>query len=429
MYPRLSIRHTFFDDIHRNYATSIDSHGMILCNIRTHRNPITLRRPPLVQTPTALALGLVGWFSTVFANAGFAMQDSPSDFATWLASQPTDTPAQLVLSDYHVSWSVQLHEVPPPEVLAHLREQVGAAADHPEKETLAAFERRLKGDPDIERLEFWDGGAGAFRYNRSFRDESGAHYFDIVSTHRDYWVMSDRQLTLLKPHREVPNRDYRSSEPEIRMQLSLMLSGGFALVPGMDLMKQSVQVTNGSWQCMMRIRATGAALLYEGIWDAGLTTYVVHRVSIAESPGGPADVGKCWVMTDWRGVADMSHPVAGRVEERLPDGRLRRVLVLESVERVDPDEFVTVTRTPSPTTQSDPVRGAVTFTSVWDYLNTNAFLVEDPETGDLVSTLRIPDSDAPAKTMRILGWLAVGVIVACLGWIRVQRWKSSRPIP
>lgn len=346
------------------------------------------------------------------------------DFNSWLDAQWQATKEQVSYPNHRIAWKVEKHEVPPPGELERLRAQVAKVPEHPDRELLSAYDRRRAGQPDVEEHTFWDGGPGRLRYNRTFGADSSVGYFDIVVTARDYWGMTEEQLTLLKPGQQVAGRDYTTSEPGVRNHLSLMTTGGFGFVPSMSLDEASRTLSDGAWTCRGMITQTGASVQFEGRWHTELGTFVVDRLTIRPATAALDDPAQHWLMSAWRFDPVLERPVAGRVAEYLPDGRLRRVFLLGTIAPLGDGEFARVTKTPDPTTTSDATRGSVTFRSVWDYLNQGAFLVKNAETGALETALRTTDPTIPEGKLRRIGWVVAALVIASLVWIRIRRSRA-----
>ena len=111
--------------------------------------------------------------------------------------------------------------------------------------------------------------------------------------------------------------------------------------------------------------------------------------------------------------------VARRVERLDAEGRVVELLELTSVRPINNEEFERVTAIPAHDGE-DPIRGASTYTSIFDY-RPGAHTFTSISADGTTTTIPLATAREGWPGMRALGWIVAAIMVACLLWVRIHR--------
>lgn len=310
----------------------------------------------------------------------------------------------------HVRYTVEFHPVLSDAEFERMGARVAGRPEHPERRTYETQARRRNDGPGLVRHELWADRNGVVRFNTS--NVADPMFADVAREGDVVWGLSQHQLTLLpvggSPAADAPDIASRLREQE--SVLNFFLSWGRAL-------RTATPLAVGAWTETgqgLAAEAEGLRMVLTEAPDGSVT------VTLAECEPAPEMVGLRWVFEGRLPAEGAGFETPRVFSEYAPNGRLERRTVLESITIVSPQVLESVTKRP-PLEGNDAVRGEVTFVAIYDYRKRDPEITTQSETG----TVTIPQSRTPDamayKDIRLIGWIAAGVIVAVLVFLRIRR--------
>lgn len=97
-------------------------------------------------------------------------------------------------SPVHIVVEEQIVYAPPPAKLRRIAEEVARAPEHPDRDRLIAWQRRLRGDGERFRHEIWVGDNETLRLATSFLDQD--RYRDHASGAEGVWTLEPARLSV-----------------------------------------------------------------------------------------------------------------------------------------------------------------------------------------------------------------------------------------
>jgi len=143
---------------------------------------------------------------------------------------------------------------------------------------------------------------------------------------------------------------------------------------------------------------------------------------VLEGLNDAGEVSDAEVMTaeGWTTLPGSTVQVARQVRVDGADGRPVKRIALIAATRFSPEEFERLIEPPGPTAV-DPVRGAMTYSSVMDYRGGTAQQVGSSELARGVLPAPPARAGSGEARLRVLGWVLAGGLVATLVFLRLRR--------
>ncbi|MCC7389193.1 MAG: hypothetical protein IT431_10535 [Phycisphaerales bacterium] len=361
---------------------------------------------------TGIAVGL-SCIAPAAARAQVSADEVESAIlAAWTAST---TPPDL--KDLTVRWRLELLFVPDQGELNQLREAVRGHPDHPRVAELAGYEAALRGEPIKMGRHLLMRSAERWRYGS---DPTQTEYIDVIVDGRNRWELTRSVLRILPG--EGSTDDGRDPTFDLHLfwpELGRLLNGGFALGAQSGLVPQGASVSeSGDWEFLAskgERPEEAFTARFTGAYDAPTRTVLPASMEYVELAAKPESVGKRTVFRGWQWRPLLGAWACDEVIQYLPDGKIDRRLVFESVDQnVTFDAAVAMPKDAG----DDPLRGPVTFSSIIDY---RANEIADVATGERARFVVQSERQAARSTVRWIGWTAAAAIIVVLGVIRLQR--------
>ncbi len=371
-----------------------------------------------------MAVGLMELVVHSPASASF----NPEQLKAWLQAEVEAASRYPNLTGFEFRYIGETHyPALPGEIEAHWREVQGRP-DHPKRLRLEQMERYAEEGPIRNSVIFWTRGPDQWRASGD-QTGSAAKYNDFLLMPDRSWILTAEQLTLMDPRLAVPpERDISGLASTMEVQVGDFLHGSatYARPPG--VVDHSTLVIQGArWKVTVR-RFNAPYAEMEGVWDEGLSRGFANSGRLLSQPPNLLPVPQCAEKrySDWSVNPVLKRWVAHRVEWFEHDGRLMSVKLFDDAELITDARWEEVTRTPDPGTP-DAMRGALTYTSVWDYREGREVFTEFGPEGP-VSTVMPPRADPAARAssqrrMQHIGWGSATFLILTLIAIRI--WRSS----
>lgn len=303
-----------------------------------------------------------------------------------------------------------------PAEVARLTQEVGGRPDHPRRPILEESQRRLAKGPDIATYSVWVKSRESLRVNREIDGVTG--YLDQVLSPSVMWTMTPMQLTIVDPEHAPANRDARGNIPGWEKDIGFFRFGGVHLGHRIALQPDSAIQLTDAWQIVARAR-NGLVIEYALQWDPRADRGYFMGGTYRAVPENPEAVGTFFRVSGWKYFDQADEWFASTIEEFFPDGRPNQTLELMEVGTISTEEFQRLVAVPS-LNGTDPIRGAYTFSSVYDFRpNSRAITTM---TADGPESRPMPSggvADQPTW-LRAAGWSVLALLAALLTVLRLR---------
>lgn len=200
----------------------------------------------------------------LFALHGGSVPPPDSALTTWVQQQRLAAEIGVQHEYVHASWRAEHVYVPPIAQLRAMQQAVANRPDHPDRDDLVRFERRLRQGPDTEHFDVWLGSRGSFR--RNFVGANG-QYEDISVQSRRSWAYSQtgHHLNLIdNKDSPPPGYNYRPWEYQLRGTLGGFAYGAFSIrFPGVNLELVELTTRDTRWRAILASREPRISLAIE----------------------------------------------------------------------------------------------------------------------------------------------------------------------
>lgn len=353
------------------------------------------------------------------ANAK-AQTPPPNEAAVrkWLEEQLLQPPAIQRVRDLKISYVVRefprMSKTEYESLVAESKKRRDPEDDI--KLQLDAVPQRL-GFDTFEHTVWWQ-GVGSWRFNTSYPNNTQTPYHDVSVTKAAAWQFTPQQLTVLDPSRPAPNSyNLPSVEQQINSDVSQLIDAWLNDSLAGHPVLASITLAGDMWSAELRGEKVSQQI--RGRWDASLARGFVQSTVFTKTPH-PDGPGLSIEYVDWKPLSDGGGAwIAHRLVQRRPDGRMGRELMVTGIDRLDKQDFQSVTQPPS-ATGADPVRGKLTVTTVYDFSQGVRTSV-DHETKSQTQTGVLPRLADEEATWQRIGWFTLAGIVASLVGMRLFR--------
>ncbi|MDQ7013122.1 MAG: hypothetical protein Q9O74_04415 [Planctomycetota bacterium] len=352
------------------------------------------------------------------------------DVRAWFA----DAWLQAAATPSLPGFRIELHVEYPPqytdEHLAALRRQAEGKPDHPNWTIIRAEERRRRQPFDASRITIWTDDREGWRYSRSYLTSTTdkPSYIDAVVSDSVMWQLTPEELHVADSRDGTAtgaHGDARLREGAMRTYLRELLLGrlGNGADNGFGPDGRIEVLPDGRWAAYVAHPERGAHR-FEGTWDASLGRGFVETIEIVETPDEFAKFrGTRYEIAGWYFDDTAQRWLARTASEISPDGVVDHKTVLDAVMSVTPDELDAVFAVP-PVEGSDPVRGEVTFRSLYDHRPTALARHDLGPDRAIVGSTDLSGASS-FRRWRVGGWVLAGVLIAGFVWLRFRAACSS----
>jgi len=315
------------------------------------------------------------------------------------------------------------HPAASDETLAGWRREASGKPQHPLRALIETEERRRRHGPDHSRETIWFLDDSHWRLSTdTVRGEGDPTPFDTAQSGGASWQLTQDYVSYFGPDRSAPS-DVVNAELDVVLQrLGWILNGGLQTARHADPGTLDVTVRGEQWEARLA-SDKGTTWVYTGEWDSDGMRGLVRRMERRAR----AKNGLCL-------RADVSgwhlDPVVGRTIAReisihvLSPSEVKSIVRLEGVWPERRSEILQIVAPPN-ALGADPVRGELRVTRVHDYRPDRGVTTHyDAATGTEVGTSSLEHlvrrDDGATRRLRVLGWVAAGVLACALGvtWIR-----------
>lgn len=343
-----------------------------------------------------------------------------------------------------VLWKFEVHRrwVPRDDELQRMEAEVQGHPQHPDRSVLATYRRRKAGEDQVQHFSlFWkDAGGWRFCVDDSF---DPTYFFDRAMEGKSAWSLSGPQLNVFKTDRPFPaSMDLPSTLGEIRTQVRLLTFGGLHVATAMGL--RPVQIEGGESPTIEASLAGVATLRFK--LSRAADGWDIREMDFVDVPAARAETGRRYVFGRWADSFPLGTRIAMGYKEYAPDGSLENEVTSGEVRVLSAEEFAEATRTPE-RDRSDPVRGRLTFQSVYDYTSETPVVrsiagSQVPKaTGETTESgasggskhewVSIPLERTPEflreRGLRRMGWISAGCVTGLVVGLMIRRrWHSVR---
>lgn len=308
---------------------------------------------------------------------------SPDAVRAWLNEEWARAQELPHFDGFSIAWRLLDHTTHSEEEIARLRDEVQGKPHHPMRTVLELIDERARtGRPSVTG-EFRLFLAGeAWRFCESLPN---GEYIDRARTPTQPRQLSSKSLVLFDPRDAgVQGRSVDGQEFTFMPMVGELLFGALNLGRISRISLQPPRIDGNRWRAIARSAAAPNpsavfAVEYAGRWDDDLGRGFVDEFTIIEHGSRPEVVGERRLFRDWAFHPIARMWIAARSDRYLASGKLSRTLELISVDPLPPGGFAAIAAPPA-VDGTDPIRGAVTFTSVVDHRE-GSFSHREPVSG------------------------------------------------
>jgi len=359
------------------------------------------------------ALGLL---AVLLWGAPSAVGQTAAEVERWFRQELARAATPLAgLKNIQLTYRVEKPSELTAAELAEVQREIAGKPDHPKRMIAERSERRLRDGDETERYTLYLRSPDEWRVGH---DYLGTKYFDCAAVPGLVWGFSNGQLTLLDPAGGFPPaRDYRELGITPKNDVARLRFGGLDLAHRWGLQITSASPQDGRWR-LLASNDVGVELEFIVEWPAEVGRGFVRSVRpIKLSPNNGAVSNS--EFDGWTFRRELGDWTAEK-EHRTLNGRRLSATVLESV-HVITDAQVTELLAPPAINGTDPVRGPVTVSSVFDYRPAEQKMTVIRDGSTLVEPLRAQGPGGPdSRYVSWLGWGVLAVLVALFLFVRLR---------
>jgi hypothetical protein len=369
---------------------------------------------------------LAVWLVTVLCSAVQARGQVDERVRAWVESLINIETIESKFANLRIDYRLELHDVPPAEEIAAMRQRVVGFPQHPDRAELERIDTVLRGEAWFQGSIWYDGKSGF----RSSQDSGhGLPYFEMGASPKAVWGFGPESANFADPAAASPTYNYRFAIDMTRVELRDLLSGVLSQTAGRTVSFRSASASADTWTATFDA-AVGDATnrsIVRGRWadDPRLRT-VEERLVLRVLPDGETPILRIrcgpWSFSPVLGclVTDsVSHfdPVRNTLQRRV---------IFRGAERVEP-EFVASLLEPPQFDGTDPIRGKLEF----KWINDDRGAAPKSEVRQPDGSLKTvhfhesPEAQNESR-LRLFGWVALvcvslvflAVLFARRGWVR-----------
>ena len=362
----------------------------------------------------------------VIAATNPTRAQAPEEVSAWFREEWKAAADPLAFNGFALSFHIEYPARFTDAELALLRAEAEGKPDHPNWSEIRAEEQRRRQPADASRHTIWSDGRGRWRYSHSYLDSVSdtPAFVDSTVAGDAMWRMTRESLHVASTGlgTSTPNfGDPRTSLGTIRWHLRALLFGFLGEASAAGVAPEAGVELDSAGEWTIHAGAPGIARSrFEGRWDPDAHRGFVSRVTIVDQPPDlQGSVGVRFLLDGWRFDADAGRWIAGSVTEVRPDGVVDHRLVTGDASPVSPEEFERLVAMP-PMTGEDPVRGAVSFTSLYDHRPGTRKRFDIAPDRSTTGATDLPGARS-YRAWRLGGWLTAAALVALFVVLRIRR--------
>lgn len=355
-----------------------------------------------------------------------------NDLDQWFDSVWARSADPTIVEPLHYKLSIVNEFIPSASELSSLKSRVHGHPQHPDAWKVSVYEHAMKRKPEVTTVEVWfKDGVWRKSQDQTNQPDGKDFFIDMCLRKSSMWSLQKDQLTRASLTGTFPPyADVRKSGGGIARMVAAFPTGGLSLVSLSGLDRPALRVTGDHWIADAKPKnSSGASVHIEGTWNdvdhRGRVTLVQWRGPTAQEDDSSL------IAEDWKTVDGRADEMAFTIREVRLDGRPLETHRLLTSESVSSEEIERVTAEPTPH-GIDPIRGASTFSSIFDFMQGEGTVraVDDSGTGQSV-----PFNGGRSKArvdLQRAGWWAAGTLLAALLVFRLRSYlntrKSSTPV-
>ncbi len=314
-------------------------------------------------------------------------------------------------------------EAPLEEVQRVLRETEGHP-DHPQREWAKRQLARHEDGPEVEEVAFWRLG-GRWRYNQTnlLADGSQWLWVDSISTPDLVWSLSARDLHIADPRRPPSGKGDWYRNPDIALELLATacwdLLHGHLGTTSPESAKPDIRVVEdgAGWIASVRRRG-GFEWRFRIVPSQSSEPFQVRSMESYRTDDDGTVLSGRYVLSEE--MVETPWGAAHRFAEWVNDkGMVWRRYILVAAGDDLPADVESYFKLPA-VDGTDPIRGPVTFTRIFDYRPEHGRLTE-LDRGVVTASRPLRGAPGSGLGIRVVGWIAAGVIAALLVFLRLRR--------
>lgn len=357
------------------------------------------------------------------------------DFSEWLDARLKSPPAAERLSGIKLTWKEQSFSRMTEEQFAKLKQDVAADASDNRRFAIAPEELFRKAPDGAVPTEFtvWWKDESNWRFSYTYpklTDKSGvvlraASFEDRIATQNRTWMLTPESLLIADP-RKHPDavQSVQAMYTTFRSQLGMLVDAGLSSRMAGARIKSTLQGKDG-WEAI--VSGNIAEVRINAAWESKLSTFVIKSIRYLRHPDGSRRLGG-WDFSEWKAIPSAGTGViATQATEVAPDGRIVQRLLVGAMEPISRSEFDEISAVPS-AIGSDPFRGALTVTSVFDYVAQEYKEKNKQASGQQptwTAKAELKDSSEDSDRVRTTGWILLILLGATLLFVELRRLRRS----
>lgn len=320
--------------------------------------------------------------------------------ATIASSQDGSRWYELLGQPIKISFRIDYYPTMGNEEFRALEQRVNGFVDHPLRLSYEREKARRENGFQTTWYTVWCSRDGVVRYNRVADKDAG--FADIARNKDEVWSLTQAYLTIV-PYGDDGNDkspDLGSQLDDIQEKMSWFFTGGKTII-------QNIPVSD--WQEVdLYSVASGEGVVMQRIEDTSTHNIVIELV---ECEPDPSQVGLKWIFRGHETLPAYPDGVSLVMEEYLPNGSPDTKWTIDSIEHVEPEELMNVSRRPE-IDGADVVRGQVGFGGVKDFTGRVTSVTYRSADGSVVT---IDEADTPRErsrsVIRVIGWTCAGALI------------------
>lgn len=291
-----------------------------------------------------------------------------------------------------------------------LQSKIRSNPEHPSKSQYDR-ELRIRADgPEVVEHVVCVLDGRLVRYNTSSSENNV--YADIGIDGDTAWQMSRGQLTLVPADSDLPNDApaFKSRLEQIQREFGYLWSNG-------RTMNLAMRVPDWEQSEGDTLIAKNEKLVLEYRDDGNAAT-----VKVIDSETYPDIVNSFWVFDNRGDNPNIHTSFSKRMVEYSSSGSPVRSLEILSIQPTTTQVAQAYRKTPT-LNGSDPFRGDVTFTGVYDYRHVDPKITVQANGGAVTVNQSSTGKYRANRNIRVIGWITAGVLVSSLIILRLKNSK------
>lgn len=359
-----------------------------------------------------------------FITAGQAAGQEKTFDAWWRGMVETAKDIPCGDRPFRVKWRVVDARSPSPQEIEALRRSIAGHPEHPDRALLAQLESIAAGKPFWVEKQFWIRGS---QFRRSDNDSRGdGRGNDCALGDGVAWSLNARELVVMSDTKLAPGYPLDAELSILKPEFGTLMTGGLSYFRRyLDHVRPAL-TSDTTWDASGTAAFDGDVfeVRIKGTWNPGEGWGTVEEAS-SHVPASPTPNGWMFRSAHWVPNAILGRPAAKAVTQFDASGKPERRMELIEYEPIDDARFEQIIALPK-VNEPDPIRGALTFTSITDY-RPDKPIRKTLEGGEVVraeAESRMP-MPAAAASRSFAWWIVLGVLVAALVLVRLKRSAAS----